>query len=76
MFDNSQIMGKAGQDALQDRGATAKRDWPRGRSSRDLELHYNTRYGATSSKVSTASRMSTTKCGRRTKGRNHLSQTG
>ena len=38
MFDDSQIMGKAKQDALQDRGATAPRDWPRARSSRDLEL--------------------------------------
>ena len=29
MFDDSQIMGETEQNALQDRGATAPRDWPR-----------------------------------------------
>ena len=29
MFDDSQIMGKTEQNALQDRGATAPRHWPR-----------------------------------------------
>ena len=33
-------MGKAEQDALQDRGATAPRDWPRARSNRDKELQH------------------------------------
>ena len=74
MFDDSEIMGKTEQDALQERGATAPRDWPRARSSRDLELLHAAR--SDKQKVSTAIRMLTTKCGRRTKGRNHRAQTG
>ena len=43
VFEDRQIMGKTEQNALQDRGATAPRDWPQARCSEDLELQHAVR---------------------------------
>ena len=72
---NSQIMGKAEQDGLQEIGATARRDLAAGLEQSSFGVTTRGTERA-SSKVSTASRMLTTKCGRRMKRRTHLSQTG